>query len=166
MGLGGTLGIFFSTLVSTSYFTITYTGPYSTPFSTFLPGPGITTSGQLALALTPFGSSGTAQTTTTPTVGASFSFPPLLTAKLAGDVWGTGMVTAGTATRSGYDMRQANGIGVIQLVTPVLVSSSFDADAPAFGTLTVTFAPEPSPALMLAASALTLAALASARRSF
>ncbi|UCE86328.1 MAG: hypothetical protein JSU66_00855 [Deltaproteobacteria bacterium] len=167
MGLGGTLGIFFSTWVLTSFSSIIFTGPYSSiPYTFFFPGPGISTTGQLQLDLTPLGSGGTAQATTTPTVGALISFPPRLSAQLAGDVWGTGVVQAGTGMRTGYDNRQANGVGAIQLVTPVLVSSGFHADLPAFGTLTITFAPEPSPGLLLVASAFTLAALAAARRSF
>jgi hypothetical protein len=78
--------------------------------------------------------------------------------------WSTGMATARATrgpfftnfARSGYDNRTAMGAGNIQLVSPMLThwrspAAGVDYETAAIGKLTLTFAPEPSSAMLLVA---------------
>lgn len=78
--------------------------------------------------------------------------------------WSTGMATARATrgpfftnfARSGYDNRTAMGAGNIQLVSPMLThwrtpAGGVDYETAAIGKLTLTFAPEPSSAMLLVA---------------
>jgi len=78
--------------------------------------------------------------------------------------WTTGNATARATrgpfytnfARSGYDNRTAGGAGNIQLVSPMLThwrtpAGGVDYETAAIGKLTLTFAPEPSSALLLVA---------------
>jgi hypothetical protein len=77
------------------------------------------------------------------------------TAQLQAGEWRLGKVGFGSAATTGVDMRDANGIGHLQLVTPIRISSSFGNDpnsgpftpVSGYGRLTLNFAPEPVVAL-------------------
>ena len=78
-----------------------------------------------------------------------------VTARLQAGEWQLGKVGFGSAATTGFDMRNEDGIGHLQLVTPIRISSSFGNDpnsgpyAPVsgYGRLTLEFVPEPVVAL-------------------
>jgi hypothetical protein len=88
--------------------------------------------------------------------------------------WTTGSVTVtalgGTfptiLRRKGYDNRTAMGSGAVQLVSPMLTHwvGAGESSTAAIGILKVTFAPEPSGLMMLAAGASMLGLLSHIRR--
>jgi hypothetical protein len=78
---------------------------------------------------------------------------------VVGGPWSTGPVQvfntvggAPTLTRTGYDNRDAAGLGVVQLVTPIQFSFAGNPVG-THGVLTLTFAPEPGNLLLLISGA-------------
>jgi hypothetical protein len=103
-------------------------------------------------------------TITTPTPG----LPTDVT--IVGGTWTSGTVTQQffalpPIAASGFDSRDAAGIGALRLVSPFFVNTSIGAGNPrtaGFAILDLVFVPEPGTALLVASA---LAALAHARRS-
>jgi hypothetical protein len=58
----------------------------------------------------------------------------------------------------------AGGAGTLVLVTPVRLITNIAGTIPVFGTLTLTYVPEPSTALLLGSGVLALAAAGERRR--
>ena len=90
--------------------------------------------------------------------------------------WTTGVVTvanittptpgggdANTVTLAGFDTRTAGHAGTIMLVTPARFLSNAVGFLPLFGTMTLTFVPEPGVLLLLATAAGGLALFARSR---
>lgn len=103
----------------------------------------------------------------------------LVMVSLQGASWSTGSVVASTSsgftTLMGYAQgaalqtsSTAAGSGVVQMVTPITVTSTASGSPPVVlnlaGVLNVQFAPEPGRAVLLAAGAIALLWLARARR--
>jgi hypothetical protein len=93
---------------------------------------------------------------------------------ITGSPWTAGVAAVGSNSVTGFARGPASGIsstagpsGVVRLVTPVLISTTFDGELfeiPAFGILTVQFVPEPAAFLLLGSGVLTLFLLGRSRR--
>jgi hypothetical protein len=85
---------------------------------------------------------------------------------VAGTGWTTGTmmvdnVTTGepagnTVTNVGFDNRNANGTGVVQLISAFHITTNAAGNLPGLATQTLTFVPEPGTILMLLSGAVTL----------
>ena len=75
----------------------------------------------------------------------------------------TGGGVTNTATLTGFDTRTAGHAGTIMLVTPARVLTNAAGSFPLFGTLTLTFVPEPGLLLLLSTAAGGLALFARSR---
>jgi hypothetical protein len=85
---------------------------------------------------------------------------------VAGTGWTTGTmivdnVTTGdpagnTVTNAGFDNRNANGTGVVQLISAFHITTNAAGNLPGLATQTLTFVPEPGTILMLLSGAVTL----------
>lgn len=150
MPLSGTLTHGWFTIAQT-------TTTVTTPTTTTITIPfGTNVQVQLDPAVIGFG--GTAMGTTTAGLTT-------FTATLAGGNYTTGTIMVGTLTLAGADGRNAAGIGNLQLVTPItLTSGAFPGGVQGFGRLTLTFVPEPSTALLLGLGVVGLALKGQRRR--
>jgi hypothetical protein len=68
----------------------------------------------------------------------------------------TGDPAANTVTYVGFDNRNANGTGVVQLISAFHVATNAAGNLPGLATQTLTFVPEPGTILMLLSGAVTL----------
>lgn len=124
----------------------------------------------LGIVLDPIGAGGTAPAIVPPPLDQ------ILSALTSGTEWSTGTVTANdvivdgvpgqSISRSGFDNRDANGLGMIRLVAASEMTidggEAFFVRVPTFATLDVVV-PEPGAVLMLGAGSLVLAAAAGRR---
>jgi hypothetical protein len=85
---------------------------------------------------------------------------------VAGAPWTIGTTTISNSVRSGFAHGPASGTtttakegGVVQLVTPVRVTTSLDFDLDFIGILRVVLVPEPGTGLLLGAGVIALAAM-------
>ena len=69
-----------------------------------------------------------------------------------------------TVTRTGFDNRNANHTGTVQLVTPIRILTNAIGFVPAFGTQTLRFVPEPNRLLLLGAGVALLSIVGFLRR--
>jgi hypothetical protein len=70
-----------------------------------------------------------------------------------------------TLSQSGFDARTGDGVGSLQLVTPIRIQGSPDApDRGGFAVLELQFVPEPDRLLLLGSGAVSLALLGARRR--
>jgi hypothetical protein len=102
-------------------------------------------------------------------VGGSVSTTAQFLITVLGNPYRLGAVTVAGVTRdarsplvlmaTGFDNRDANGIGTLSLVSPGSFESASLGDRPVLATLTVTYMPEPSTVALLGAGLAALAAL-------
>jgi hypothetical protein len=71
--------------------------------------------------------------------------------------------TMTTLVGTGFDNRTASGPGTLQLVSPNVVDFNALGTVPVLSTLTITFVPEPTTALLLGAGLAALACLSRRR---
>jgi hypothetical protein len=90
---------------------------------------------------------------------------------VTGAPWTIGAVTVSSSVRSGFAHGPASGTtttakegGVVQLVTPILVTTTLGGGMELIGTLRVVLVPEPGTGLLLGAGVIALAAMAARRR--
>ncbi len=88
---------------------------------------------------------------------AGFNIFGLISGTVYGNAWQLGAVTVTgvlngvttTLTAAGFDARDANGVGTLQLVTTTNAVIGAMGNLPAIGVLTLTFIPEPGTLLLL-----------------
>lgn len=77
----------------------------------------------------------------------------------------TFLARTGTIKGQGFDLRTPEGMGVVQLVTPIRAQSTFVTERAAIAVLRLEFAPEPRRGLLLLAGSLAILWLATVRRT-